>query len=261
MKKSYFKYFLVLILFAFLIGCKVPSKDMQASSFLEWADVFLNKLNNIDLNNFDKKAKRKFLDEEIFSKKQLLGFYKDNSIKFYTREGISSDFIQTLDNNSIILKKPVYVTKKLGKIYVSSDAEEWFYVKPSNRKKIFDIKYKIETQLDENRENLDVFLTAAIDINEEFLTKKDITINRPVIELDPTAFSFKKGEKKNFPDLNKNIVFIPGNTVVKNELNITGNIINAGKEENSIKTTALRDIYFYNNKKILNLSFNRDNQS
>ena len=124
MGKSFYKYFLVAVLFAFLISCKTPPKEMQALNFLEWTDSFLNKLNNIDLNNFDKKAKIKFLDEEIFSKKQLLGFYKDSSINFYTKEELASDFIQTLDNNSIILKKPIYITKRLGKIYVSSDAVE-----------------------------------------------------------------------------------------------------------------------------------------
>jgi hypothetical protein len=249
-----------LILFAFLIGCKVPSKDLQTKNFLEWTDSILNKLNNIDLNDFDKKAKINFLKEEILSKKQLIGFYKNNSIHFYTKEELSSDFIQTLDNNSIILKKPVYITKKLGKIYVSSDGEEWFYVKPSDRKKVFNINHKIETQLDENKENLDVFLTFAVDVNKDYLTKKDITVNKPVVEFDPTVLAFKKGSKnrKKLPNLNKNIVYVPENTILKHDLNITGNIVNIGKEEDSVKTTALRDIYFYNNKKIFNLSFNRD---
>ena len=260
MKKSYFKYFLVLILFAFLVSCKVPSKDLQATNFLEWADSILNKLNNIDFNDFDKKAKIDFLKGEIFSKKQLIGFYKDNSINFYTKEELSSDFIQTLDNNSIILKKPIYITKKLGKIYLSSDGEEWFYVKPSDRKKVFNFNHKIETQLDENKENLDVFLTFAVDVNEEFLTKTDKTVDKPIVEFDPTVLAFNKGDKnrKKFPNLNKNIVYVPENTILKYDINITGNILNVGKEEDSIKTTALRDIYFYNNKKIFNLSFDRD---
>ena len=60
------------------------------------------------------------------------------------------------------------------------------------------------------------------------------------------------------PNLNKNILYIPENTIVKNELNVTGNIVNVRKDEDSIKTTALRDIYFYNNKKAFNLSFDRN---
>ena len=258
MKKSYFNYLLVLALFAFIVSCRIPPKELQTLNFLEWSNSFLNKLNSIDFNNFDKKARKKFLDEEIFSKKQLLGFYENSSINFYTKEELESDFIQTLDDNSFILKQPIYITKKFGRIYVSSDAVEWFYVKPSNRKNIFNINHKIETQLDESKKNLDVFLTVAIDVNKEFLIKKDIKVEKPIIELDPTVFSFERGKKRNLPNLNKNILYIPENTIVKNELNVTGNIVNVRKDEDSIKTTALRDIYFYNNKKAFNLSFDRN---
>ncbi len=258
MKKKYLKYYFVVALFVLLISCRVPSKDMESTSFLEWSGLFLTKLNDIDLINSSFKEKKNFLDEQIFSKKQLLGFFKDNSINLKTKEELTSNFIQTLDNNSIILKRPLYITKKFGRLYGSSDAKEWFYIKPSNRKEIFEINYKFETVLDENKENLDVILTAAIDIKDELLTKEDIKIEKPIVKLDPTVFSFKKGKKKEKPNLYKNIIYIPENTIVSGEINLTGNVVEAKREENSIKLTALRDIYLYNNKKSFNLSFDRD---
>ncbi len=254
MKNIILKPFLFIGMFALLVGCKVPSKDQQSLNFLEWSGNFLTKLNNLDKNE-----KKKLLNEEIFSKKQLLAFNENSTIRFYTKDEIKSDYIQTLDNNSIIFKKPIYVTKKYGKTYFSFDNKEWFYVKRADKDKVMKINYKIETLLDEKKENLDVFLTAGVDIKDEFLTKKEMIIDKPLVKLDPSLFSFKKGEKKpDFPSLYKNIVYIPESTLLLGEVNISGNVIEAKKDSNSIKLTALRDMFFYNDKKIFNLSFDRD---
>ena len=227
--------------------------------FLNYSNFQKCLLNNFDLNNLDFRAKKKLLNEEIFSKQLLLGLYKENSINLRTKEELTSNFIQTTDNNSIVLKRPLYVTKRFGRLYGSSDGKEWLYIKPSNRKKIFKIDYKIETQLDENKETLDVFLTAAVNIDDELLTKKDIKIDKPIIELDPTVLLLKKGEKPKIPNLNKNIIYLPENTILTSEFNVTGNVIEGGISDSSIKLTALRDMFFYNNKKTFNVSFDRDN--
>lgn len=253
MKNIILKPFLIIAMAAFLVGCKVPSKDQQSSNLLEWSGDFLTKLNDLD-----KKEKMKLLKDEIFTKKQLLALNENSTIRFYTKDEIKSDFIQTLSNDSIIFKKPIYATKKYGKTFFSFDTKEWFYVKASDMKKAFKLNYKIETALDDNKKNLDVFLTAGVDIKDEYLIKKDLKIDKPLVKLDPYLFTYKKGERNKFPSLYKNIVYIPENTVLFGELNISGNIVEVKKDSDSIKLTALRDVYFYNDKKMFNISFDRE---
>ena len=56
-----------------------------------------------------------------------------------------------------------------------------------------------------------------------------LDFEKPIVELDPTVFEFKRGKKKKLPNLNKTIVYIPENTIMKSELNVSGNIVNIRK--------------------------------
>jgi hypothetical protein len=235
-----------------------PPSDIKEVNILEWLNEFLKKFNEINLNE---KKQKTFIDDEIRSKKILLIFKKNQKIHFNTVKNKESNFIYSLDNNSFILKRPIYLTSENNEIIININFKknEWFKLKLFGVGSNIENNYNFKTELNKTKNQNKIYLTSALKIKKKLTNVIMIKHKREVVKLGPNMIFIDDNNKKVIPiNLNKKILYIPEETVITANINITGNIINTEKTDSGIDITVLKDIFIYINKKMINVSFNKE---
>lgn len=258
MKKNFLKLIYLIYMMIILFSCVPPSKDMAEINILEWLNELLNKFNEINLN---KEKQKVFIEDEIRGKKILLIFKKEYKIYLNTIKKNESDFIYSIDDNSFILKRPIYLTSENNEIYINTDINknQWFKFDLFGTESNIENDYNFISQLNEKNNRMQINLTSALRIKKKLNNIITLKNKKEVVKLNANmAFTDDNNKDTSPVDLNKKILYIPGETIFTINIDITGNIINTTKNENGINITALKDIFIYINKKMLNISFNKE---
>ncbi len=261
MIKNCIKIFLLVFMIFSMFSCKTPPKEMESINLLEWLNELLMKLNSVNLNEGKQK---KFIEEEIQSQKTLILFKKNYTINFNTIKDKESNFIYSIDNNSFILKRPIYITLENKETYIALDINKnsWFKLKLFGTGSNIQNDYNFKCTVNENKDSINVDFTSALRIKKRLKEILILKKAKKLIKLSPNMALTKNNDKKAiFIDLNKVILFIPANTIFIGEINIDGNIITANKNQKGVDIIALKDIFIYINKRMLNISFDRDDWS
>jgi len=256
MKKHLFYLIITLILIITSFSCNKPSEDLETINIFYWIKNKIGKFNQINLKPDKQKT---FIKDEIRNNIELIAFYRNSTIKLHTKEEKKGDFAYSLNNNSFILKKSIYITLENKQLYVSQDKKIWMEYNNFDADSDFRIDYRFDTVINEEKKDIDIFLTAGVAIKDN--PKKIIKINdKPMFYLKPNMLLID-GKNKNTPtiDLEKTMLYIPENTILSGEIVIRGNIFNGKTTPDTISITSLRDLFIYINKKKLNVSFDRYN--
>lgn len=246
------KAIIFLFILTVLISCNTPPEDMQPINLLDWINNILPKMNAINLNEAKQK---KFAEENIQNDIQLLQFYKDTTIAIHSKEEKKSDFLYSLANNTFLLKKPIYATFENNELCISFDTKTWMLLKMFSSDNDFIFDYKIDSI--KNGNILDIYYTTAVSVKKELKYTISLKNEKPITKLEPDMTLVAKNKDTLSIDLNKTIVLIPADTIFAGFLKLTGNVFGTKENANAITITALRDLFIFINKKMLNISFNR----
>ena len=258
MKKIFLKLLYLISIIFYIMSCNPPPINTPEINVLEWLNGLLNKFNEISLN--EEKLKT-FIEDEIRSKKILLVFKKDYKIHFNTIKKNESDFLYSIDNNSFILKRPIYITSENNEtiININFNKNEWFKLKLLGYGSNIENNYYFKTELNKEKNQIQIYLTSALKIKKKLNNVIMIKKKKEVVKLGSNMFLTNSNEKNaTLIDLNQKILYIPEGTVFTGDIRITGNIINTVNNKNGIVITVLKDIFIYINKKMLNISFNKE---
>lgn len=253
--KSLRNILLLIYVLILLISCFAPPDDVKTTDALNWISKVLTKLNAVNLNEEKQKT---FVKDEIQINRELIAFYKDYSINLHSKEEKISDFFYSIDNNGFILKRPIYVTYEDNEMYISFEKKTWILIEAMSSDTDFVVDYKFESKINEKNKSIDIYFTLAATLKDELKHTKELKKQKPLINLDGNMTLMSNKDKSSVTiDLKKNILFIPADTILTGDFTITGNILKTIKTDGALSITALKNIFIYINKSMLNLSFDR----
>ena len=121
----------------------------------------------------------------------------------------------------------------------------------------FEFDYEFNSKINEKNDRIDIYYTNAISVKKELKNVIEFKKNKPIHKLD-SGMTLSTNDKESLSiDLQKEILYIPKDTIFSGELKIIGNVFESKKTPDALIITAMRNIYLYINKKILNLSFDQ----
>lgn len=246
------------ILLFFFISCGNPPEHTTEHQLLSIIKENLDNLNDIKSN--DKKQLQYFKD--LTSKFDgIISFRKGSSIKFISHKSdFKAEYIaQTLENNNFIVLKDVYFTFIGKDACYSFDNITWVSSKSDPNTEVEGIRndYHFSTQLKDNELTIVYSMGLLQGRNPIYINKKP---DRPVIRLSSGLIFSHIDDKMVNADLEKNILFIPKNTLITSSMNVSGNLISSNTEQDkTITLNAIQDIFVYIKGKRFTLSFDKKN--
>ncbi len=262
-KRNIVGFVAVIFLTIFFFNCVEPTSDAEYTSIYDWLGRALEKLEKLQLDPEVRKLddnqmkQQELVISKVIEKPVVIKFPKEKSVCFLSKKEIESDLIYSLDNNEFILKQPVYITNHKDKLFVSYDSQVWYTMDNIN----FETKMKFDYVPDNSKDKNLIRYSFAVSQKKN---AKSIRIgnNKRVIDLRPNMLLANKDDKELSVDLKRVILYIPADTIITGELNLSGNIV-VGKNsvDNAVSISSLRDIFIYlnYNKKHISMSFDNKN--
>jgi len=264
MKKIIIYFLLSLFLIILLISCFKPSPNAQHRNIITLAKTIIDKLNNAKNNS----AAQIKLSKELTNNDNVIDIYKGTKFVVESNDLIESNILHAIDGNSFIIKKGAYVTFDKNEFWVSFNNKDWYLYQfdPLNfnainidpDKQNFIPDYNVQYKIDEVNNIMSIMYSFAFLENKNAKLEK-LKTERKVIPLKPNMVLASKDPTKLTHNLNKVILYIPENTIIKGKIFFNGNILTANNENNKIEVTFLRDMFIYIKNRIPSISFDSVN--
>lgn len=250
--------FIILIIFI-LFSCIAPPENIKEINIFVWIQKMINKLNQAVKN----REKQQELLNEAWNNNEYFGFYKDSVIQITSYEEKKSDQFYSLNNNSFIIKQPLYITYINNDMYVSKDGTNWLIFKLNDNsdkgaQEYFEADYKIISNIEENGKILNIKYSISFIQKKEFKAIK-LKEKKEIVKLSENMILADKDKNNLTIDLKKVILHIPENTIFSGKLKIDGNLVESNSTNGIIKVRSLVDIFIYARNKMLAISFDRKN--
>jgi len=249
--------FFIFLLTLLLFSCITPPENVKEINIFLWIQKMIEKMNRAVKN----REKQKALLDEAWNNNEYFAFYKDTVIQISSYENKKSDLFYSLNNNSFIIKQPLYITYIGNDMYVSKDGENWLIFKLNDQKdnqEYFEADYIINSSLENEGKILNIKYSISFTQKKEFKTvklkekKERVTLSNNMVLADK--------DKNNLTiDLKKVILYIPSETIFSGKLKIDGNVVESNSKDGIIKIKSLVDIFIYAKNKMLAISFDRKN--
>ncbi|MFP4563836.1 MAG: hypothetical protein ACLFRY_11080 [Spirochaetia bacterium] len=246
---------------AFLtFSCGRPSPEAETVNILEWTDYMIDRANEI---SGDVEAFRSFYKKNSEAKR-VYEMLQGTRMIIKSREGktVPGALMRTLENNTVILERPIYVSEgKKNEALVSTDGETWYTTRNDIDLEIDNFVSHYQFETDYRPENLfmEIEYDFAMTFNES-RTEERVRGKRDV-EILEAGMVFKDSAdnaRENF-NLRRNIVYLPEGTRISIDFLIEGNIVTSRDVEGAMKVEILRDMYFFRDGILFGLSWdNRD---
>ena len=256
--RKYLKFVLLISLILFFT-CFAPPENTKEINLFIWIQKMIDKL-NLAVKN---REKQRVLLEEIWDNNEYFAYYKHSSINITSFESKKSDLLYSINNNSFIIKQPLYITYLNNDMYVSKDGVNWLIFKLNDNslrgnEEYFEADYEVKHSLDKEEKNLNISYSISFVQKKEFKTIK-LKEKKDIITLSKDMILADKDKNNLTIDLSKFILYIPPETILSGKLKIDGNVVISNSNNGTISIKSLVDIFIYAKNKMLAISFDRKN--
>ena len=253
--KIYIKFLICFFIFSTLFSCIKPPSDVDEVNLITLAKQLLDELNDIKENP---KKSLEFFKNLTSNFHAIITFKNGTGIYISSKEATpnSNDFAHTLNNNSFIINKSLYITYEDKDFIYSFDKKVWYSNKSDANKEIEGIKndYYFDTKIID--EDIHINYSMSFDVGRApkmMVPSKD----KLIVELKKGMIFSNVDENKVNTDLKKCILYVPKGTILSGIVNVDGNIIKSEFKDNIISIEAIQDIFIYIKKNIFSISLDK----
>jgi hypothetical protein len=239
------------------ISCGRPSPDAQTVNVLEWTDSMIERANEISGNV---EAFRTFYKKNTEAKR-VYEMLEGTRMIIRSKEGntVPGALMRTLEDNTVILERPIYVTEgKKNEALVSTDGETWYTTRNDIDLEIdnFVSHYHFETDYRSEDLFMEIEYDFAMTFNDS-RTEERVRGRRDVEVLEAgMVFKDSANDARENYNLRRNIVYLPEGTKISIDFLIEGNLLTSRDVGGAMKVEFLRDMYFFRDGVMFGLSWN-----
>ncbi|MBN2546206.1 MAG: hypothetical protein JXB50_10445 [Spirochaetes bacterium] len=246
-----------LILIFIITSCGEPPDGTEEIKLI----LFIKR--NIDILNEIKNDEEKFLKyfKDMSNNLRLvLSYEKDTTILIRSKKITPEpdDFIYSLDDNRFMVCKSLYMTFYKKETIFSFDKKIWYSSLNDANKEIEGVRnnYFVNSKIDDKTLYIDYKMAFSPGRNPKTVNfneaRQTVTLKKGMV------FSNMDKNKIN-TNLTEKILYVPQNTMLSGNVNVTGNIINSQSKDNVICLKAMQNLYFFIRKMMFSFSFDKVN--
>src|SRR4030042_333644 len=129
--------------------------------------------------------------------KTLFQFKKNYAININTIKDKESDFIYSIDNNSFILKKSIYVTVENKETYIATDINKnrWIKLNLFGTGSNIENNYNFKCTVNENKDVINIYFTSALRIKEKLNEVLTLSKVKKIVKLNSNMILTKNNDK------------------------------------------------------------------
>lgn len=256
------KHYLPLLLILAVVSvvttsCGRPSPNAETVNILDWSHSMIERANEI---SGDVEAFRSFYKRNNEAKR-VFEMTEGTRMIIRSREGktVPGALMRTLEDNTVILERPIFVTEgKKNEALVSTDGETWYTTRNDIDLEIdnFVGHYHFETDYRPEDLFIEIEYDFALTFNdgrteERVRGRRDVT----VLEAGMVFKDSADDDRENF-NLKRSIVYLPAGTKISIDFLIEGNLLTSRDIAGDMKIDFLRDMYFFRDGILFGLSWN-----
>ncbi len=249
--------FLLLILVFAVTSCGEPPEGTEEVRLIEFIKKNIDILSGI--KDDDEKFNQYFKDMSN-NLKLILSFEKDTSIIITSEKSnpAPEEFLHSLDNNRFMITKPLYVTFIKKDTLFSFDRKIWYSNYNDAPKNIEGVKnnYFISSKLEDKSLFINYKMAFSLGRNPRIV---DFKADREIVTLKKGMVFSDMDKTRINTNLMEKILYVPENTMMSANVNVTGNIISSQLKDNIITLKAMQNLYFFIRRMMMSFSFDKIN--
>ena len=241
-------------------SCGRPSPEAETVNILEWSHSMIERANEISGNV---EAFRTFYKRNSEAKR-VYEMLEGTRVVIKSRRGdtVPGALLRTLEDNTVVLEQPIYVTEgKKNEALVSTDGETWYTTRNDLDLEIdnFVSYYHFDTDYRPEDLFMEIEYDFAMTFNDD-KTEERVRGRREVSVLEAgMVFKDSADDSRENYNLRRDIVYLPEGTKISIDFLIEGNLLTSRDRDGAMRVEFLRDMYFFRDGILFGLSWDNRN--